>query len=396
MVVYVTTSDSEADYVTFTISDPVTDNLIYNHVSVGEVFKYHFSPKNYPFEFFQAESLIIKSSSNKLVVFGEFISESDEVRDGSFLALPKERGPPDHMGNYTYILWDYYVTLAASSSCTSVTLVESNSEDEEKPFQEPEFLSRYYFILQEGEVIAIETDNYVKIITSNQPLSVISGSYVDRGHLIAEQVPPVHEWGKRFAVSPGMIESYIKSRIYLISSQRNVSISINCSLSGVVQLLLQKGGYTTYYSEKNDYCWIEADKGILVYFRVNSLLMIVPSIDQYSNNYFLPMIQSSETTYMNIFIPKEYFQPNQIFLDGTSLEDHNLQFSSIWDNTGDIVVYATVAKFSDASFSVHRLSHSNDFAHFGVLVYGSDYGHPGGLYHPRYKGECKIKSRTLK
>ena len=400
VVVYVTTSDSEADFVTFTISDPLTSNLTIGHVSVGKVFKYRFSPKFYPFEFFQAKSLIVKSSSNYLVVSGELISQSKKVRDGSFLALPKERAPPDHTGNYTYIIWDYYVTLAASNNCTTVTLVESDSDNEENPFQDTESLSRYYFILQEGEVITIETDIPNKLITSNQPLSVISGSYVERYDIIAEQIPPVHEWGKRFAVSPGKVESYIKSRIYFISSESNVIIFINCSLSGVARLLLQKGGYTTHYSDENDYCWIEANKGILVYFRVNSLLMVVPSFDQYSNNYFLPMFQStgreiSETTNMNIFIPKEYFQPHQIFLDGTSLEDHNLQFSPIWDNNGDIVVYATVAHFSNASLQVHSLCHSNDFAYFGVLVYGSDYGHPGGLYHPRYKGECNLKSSTF-
>jgi hypothetical protein len=83
--------------------------------------------------------------------------------------------------------------------------------------------------------------------------------------------------------------------------------------------------------------------------------------------------------YINVYIPVPHFQPDQIFLDGTSLEELGMQFNPIWDNSGDVVAYVTTAIFSDGK--VHSLNHSNELAGIGVVMYGSSYALPGGLYH---------------
>ena len=421
LVVYVTTS--EKNYITFTISDPSTSSLTVGHVKAGEIVQYSFIRPgiNYPTGLYQSKSITIKSSSKGLVVFGEFILVG-EVTDEGFLALPKKEEPTGHISNnYTYIVvLDSVipaVAIAATTECTGVTIVTSKGVYFFNSFLPHNLsLSSIDFILQAGEVLVLKGIsghpklNGTVIITSNKPLSVISGS--DCGFLATrgpprqwmcsvdfylEQMPLIYEWGTRFAVSPVNL-SHSEGHIRVISSEDDVTISYNCSSQLAIGNIFQKGDWFDIHQNVNDYCWIEGNKGILViqYVRSSDFMMIVPPTQQYSNHYFLPAIQSRlpwGTDYVNILIPKEYFQPHQIFLDGTSLEDHGLQFVPIRDNTGDIAVYMTVANFTDSSTPVHNLTHSNDFAQFGVVMYGSGYGHPGGLYSYSTisEGEYKLK-----
>ena len=402
---------SEKNYITFTISDPTTSSSTVGHVKVGEIVKHTFMRPgiNYPTGLYQAKSISIKSPSKELVVFGEFILVGEETDEG-FLALPKKEAPLGHIGNYTYIVvLDSVipaVAIAATTDCTGITIVTSKGVTFFNSFYPHNIsLSSVEFILQAGEVFVLKGIssrpklNGTLIITSNKPLSVISGS--DCGlpgakgppiqwfcsvDYFLEQMPSVHEWGTRFAVSPVNLK-HSEGHIRVISSEDDVTISCNCSSKLAIAdvIYLQKGDWFDIHQNFNIYCWIEANKGIMViqYVRSSDFMIIIPPTQQYSNHYFLPAIQSSlpwGTDYINILIPKEYFQPHQIFLDGTSLEDHGLQFVTIRDNTGDIVVYTAVANFTDSSTPVHNLTHSNDFARFGVVMYGSDYGHPGGLY----------------
>ena len=401
---YVTTS--EKNYITFTISDPSTSSLTVGHVKAGEIVRYSFIRPgiNYTTGLYQSKSITIKSPNKGLVVFGEFIFEG-EVTDEGFLALPKKEEPPaaGHINNnYTYIVvLDSVipaVAIAATTECTGVTIVTSKGVYFFNSFLPHNLsLSSVDFMLQAGEVLVLKGIsgrpklNGTVIITSNKPLSVISGS--DCGGIVStgspigwcfvdfvlEQMPSVHEWGTRFAISPANFKGHIR----VISSENDTFVSSNCSSQLATDNILQKGDWFDIHQNVNDYCWIEGNKGILVLQYVRSFMMIVPPTQQYSNHYFLPAIESRlpwGTDYVNIFIPKEYFQPHQIFLDGTSLEDHGLQFVPIRDITGDVAVHTTVANFTGSSTPVHNLTHSNDFARFGVVMYGSNYGYPGGLY----------------
>ena len=414
---YVTTS--EKNYITFTISDPLTSSSTVGRVKVGEIVKHIMHGINYPTGLYQAKSITIKSPSKGLVVFGEFIFEGEETDEG-FLALPKKEVPPaaGQIGNnYTYIVVLESdipaVAIAATADCTGVTIVTSPGVNFFNSFHPHSLsLSSVDFILQAGEVLVLKGIsgrpklNGTVIITSNKPLSVISGS--DCGgifssgspigwcafNFVMEQMPSVHEWGTRFAVRP----VNFKGHIHVISSQNDTFVSSICSSQLVIDNMLQKGDWFDIQQHVNDYCWIEGNKGLMViqYVRSSDFMIIIPPTQQYSNHYFLPAIQSSlpwGTDYVNILIPKEHFQPHQIFLDGTSLEDHGLQFIPIRDITGDVVVYTTVANFTDSSTPLHNLTHSNDFARFGVVMYGSDYGYPGGLYSysTRSEGEYKLK-----
>jgi hypothetical protein len=63
-----------------------------------------------------------------------------------------------------------------------------------------------------------------------------------------------------------------------------------------------------------------------------------------------------------------------------------MQFNPIWDKSGEVVGYVTIANFSDNAVFVHSLTHTKNLARIGVIMYGVSYAHPGGLYH-QYKDD---------
>ena len=112
-------------------------------------------------------------------------------------------------------------------------------------------------------------------------------------------------------------------------------------------------------------------------------MIIVPAVSQYCNHYSLPTFQPDDnsftfTHYMNVFIPAQYYQPNQIFLDDQQLSSYNLNFTVIKQNGAPQVYAAQV----DLTEGVHTLHHADAEA-MGVIMYGfahsNSYGHPGCL-----------------
>ena len=89
------------------------------------------------------------------------------------------------------------------------------------------------------------------------------------------------------------------------------------------------------------------------------------------------------THYLNIIIPAEHYQPEQIFLDSQSLQSLALEFVAIVHN-GETMAYATQVT---VTATTHTLIHSNNSGVIGVVSYGfanrASYGHIGGMQLPQ-------------
>ena len=116
---------------------------------------------------------------------------------------------------------------------------------------------------------------------------------------------------------------------------------------------LNEGGYTDVQVSGTDFCWIEADNRVLllqfsVGTRADSMpgdpfMALVPAVSHYTNTFTLPIVNSSLndfTHYLNTIIPAEHYQPDQILLDGQSLQSLALEFVAIVHN-GETMAYAT-------------------------------------------------------
>ena len=49
------------------------------------------------------------------------------------------------------------------------------------------------------------------------------------------------------------------------------------------------------------------------------MMMMIPPVEQYSNNYVFSALSNFSTNYIKIYVATEYYQPNRIFVDDTSL-----------------------------------------------------------------------------
>ena len=244
-------------------------------------------------------------------------------------------------------------------------------------------------------------------VTSNRPISFFCGDqcnnvphgvkYCDQ---IVEQLPPVEAWGRQFATAP--LKTRLSFDVFrFVASENTTSVSISCVLSNGTQgyvntFRLSQGGFADVQVRSTHFCWVEADKRILLLqFAVGQtadgvpsdpFMALVPAVSHYTNTFTLPIVKSTFndfTHYLNIIIPAEHYQPDQIFLDSQSLQSLALEFVAIVHN-GETMAYATQVEVSGTT---HTLIHGNSSGVIGVVAYGfayhASYGHIGGMQLPQ-------------
>ena len=243
-------------------------------------------------------------------------------------------------------------------------------------------------------------------VTSNRPISFFSGDqcpYIPSGVLacdqIVEQLPPVEVWGRQFATAPLKTRSFDVFRI--VASANSTTVIVSCthrsgSQGYIDTFVLNEAGYTDVQVSGTDFCWMEADKRILLLqFSVGAaadsmpgdpFMALVPAVSHYTNTFTLPIVNSSFndfTHYLNIIIPADHYQPDQIFLDSQSLQSLSLGFVAIAHN-GETMAYATQV---EVSATTHTLIHSNSTGVIGAVSYGFassvSYGHIAGMQLPQ-------------
>ena len=265
------------------------------------------------------------------------------------------------------------------------------------------------FTLHKAEslLIAFVGDLTGTKVTSKKPISFFSGdqctnvpSGVHACDQIVEQLPPVEAWGRQFATAPLKTrQSFDVFRI--VAAENSTMVNISCMLNNGIKgytgtFSLNEGGFVDVEISSSNYCWMEADKSILLLqFAVGTtadnvlsdpFMALVPAVSHYTNLYTLPIIDSSLnnfTHYLNIIIPTEHYQPDQIFLDGQSLQSLAVEFVAITHN-GQTMAYGCQV---EVNATTNTLVHGNSKGLIGAMSYGfayfASYGHVGGMRLPQ-------------
>jgi len=147
------------------------------------------------------------------------------------------------------------------------------------------------------------------------------------------------------------------------------------------------GSWQEFQVLENSFCSIESNNPVLVMeyaqgFDLDGVgdpfMTMIPPVEQYSNNYVLNVLPEFNTNYLTIYVAPEYFQPERIFVDSSSL--FTASWSAVHCSTGALCGYITRQSLAAGE---HSLYHQDAPAKVGVSAYGfneyNSYGYPGGL-----------------
>ena len=409
---------------TFTISAPG-----YFHratVGPGGVREFTFNGQDYALRNTtdRSKGIIITAENEKQIfVYG---AQDIYTAADSFLALPcRDLGAP----SYTYIAAMFHSGsvlslgngLADIHSLVGIVSVENDTLLTITPTQNvtigTDFVEAGNSIdvtLHRAEtlLIAFVGDLTGTKVASNRPISFSCGDQcpyipINIGNCdqIVEQLPPVEAWGRQFATAP--LKTRMSFDVFrFVASDNSTIVNISCTLRSGSQgyidtFTLNEGAFADVQVNSTDFCWMEADKSILLLqFAVGNaadsvpsdpFMALVPAVSHYTNSLTLPIVNSSLnnfTHYLNIIIPAEHYQPDQIFLDGQSLQSLSLEFVAIVHN-GETMAYATQVT---VSATTHTLIHGNSRGLLGVVSYGfahrTSYGRIGGMRLPQFSKSC--------
>ena len=264
--------------------------------------------------------------------------------------------------------------------------------------------------LNSMEIYVIESDNDLTgtRITSSKPLSVFSGSDCAEvpagiGHCnhLAEQVPPTVTWGSKFLVAS--LEGRLSGERIRVLSARAASVAVNCNtVVSVSEFQLQSGGsFREFEIPINSFCSIESTSPVLVaqyaYGRDSDgvgdpFMMIIPPIEQFTNNYFVPLFECNN--YVTVYVSSEFFQTAQILLDDSVVTG----WTNVVCSSGEICGHISRTNVSPGT---HSIRHENRSAVLGVSVYGFctsnslSYGYPGGMRLSPIQCNCGQNSICL-
>ena len=239
-------------------------------------------------------------------------------------------------------------------------------------------------------------------ITSTKPISFFSNQECSDiptysrsacDHL-TEQLPPTSTWGTSFYAA-SLLGRNSGELFRIIIAKDSTTVTVNCTTFSQVQVynLYVAGNWQEFQICPLSFCTIESSSPILVIqfalgFELDSIgdpfMMMIPPVEQYSNNYVFKALSSFSTNYITIYVATEYYQPNRIFVDDTSQVVSS--WTSVYCSNGLLCGYITRVSLTAGE---HRVYHQDSHARIGVSAYGfsrgNSYGYPGGL-----KQACKF------
>ena len=233
-------------------------------------------------------------------------------------------------------------------------------------------------------------------VTSNKPISFFSGqacTYVpgDVGYCdhLVEQIPPTAVWGTNFLSASYFTRS--SGELYRILTASNSTIvTVNCNSFSQPQMfsLTSAGSWIEFRTNDNTFCSIESNNPLLVMeFSLGGsvdgvgdpFMMMIPSVDQYTNNYVFDS-PSEFSNHITILVTPQYYQPEQILVDGVSQENAN--WSAVHCASGSVCGYSAYVTLEPGD---HHVWHSDPCAKLSVLMYGfvlhNSYGQPAGIFY---------------
>ena len=230
---------------------------------------------------------------------------------------------------------------------------------------------------------------------SNKPISFFSGHecmYVPTNvthcdHLI-QQLPDTSTWGTHFLSAS--FAGRDSGEIYrVLASQPSTTVTFTCSTlsQSSTYTLPSAGSWVEITTLDDSFCSIVSNNPVLLaQFALGGtidglgdpFMVVVPAIDQYSNNYVIPSFHQFSQNYISIFVSPEHYQPKDIYVDGVSLQTST--WTAIYCPSNTACGYSAYVSLAAGD---HRIYHTNKQATIGVIVYGFkrdvSYGYLGGL-----------------
>ena len=337
-------------------------------------------PNSYELSFLNAmdKGISITTDNGTIRVHG--LNYEPYSSDG-FLALPCT---PLDIDNYEYYGITYYYNNAfiIIVGCEDSTLVNDGSVTTVLSKMET-----LYF----KDAVDISGTRF----TSNKPVSFLSGTIctnVPKGvrycdHLV-EQIPPTAVWGTHFLSASYFTRS--SGELYrILTASNSTTVTVNCNtfLQPQIFSLTSAGNWTEFMTNDNSLCSIESNNPLLVmeFTRGSTtdgvgdpFMMMIPSVDQYTNNYLFHS-PSEFSNYITILVTPQYYQPEQILVDGVSQENAN--WAAVYCANGSVCGYCAYVTLEPGD---HHVWHSDSCAKVSVLMYGfvpaNSYGQPAGIF----------------
>ena len=358
---------------------------------------------------------IISTNGTDALFVLAYITLSDRT-SASYLALPYQEMLTNE--------YEYYALSSSSSSDiyysglllvgfrdnTTVVIYPSIALNIRQDTQDRNSISKlicagenHTITLHRGQTLFLGKDQGDDVtgtrVVSDKPLTVISGHEAGSvpsdgtAEPMAQQIPPTQLWGKRFLIVPfaGHDEGqYIK----VLTSKDNTQVTYTCVDYNSVHIQ-HAGNVHQFFVSSDTYCYLEANKSVLVGQFAASLkgntdgditMVLVVSLDQYSNSFFFSTLNSSGLThYISISVSSEYFDPDSILYDDISIET---EWTTIYDDENRIIGYGCAFEVLQG---LHTVAHMDCIGCLFVMVYGSTtgraYSYPAGLTLPSKNGK---------
>ncbi|XP_013406006.1 uncharacterized protein LOC106170605 [Lingula anatina] len=268
---------------------------------------------------------ILVTASDDLVVYG--INKEEYSTDG-FLGLPVDALGDDYfVVTYAPPTTNCEIGLAGVHNNTQLTIIfPDDAEPPVSVFYEGIEYSNGNTLqttINRFQTIQLQSNNKGDLtgtfIHSSDPVSVFSGNVRtsvgtggSRDHLV-EQIPPIQSWGKRFATVP-IPERTIGDVFRIVSSKSNTRVNIYKNSGNREEVIAKKGGFVEMIFNSTDYSYITASEPILVVQIVQSqvsstaseeadpAMILIPPIEQYSNNYHFATTSAAIGQYRNFFM----------------------------------------------------------------------------------------------
>jgi len=387
LILFVTTSS--LDTVTFTV------NTLTNYTYSGNVSLHSPARVVIPTEFMvtnasssqRQKGIHVKVERNKTVtVFG---LNHKEYSTDAYLALPCSHLQVIQYEYYplTYSRWldgchDSFVLLVGCEDSTSIT-TENHS-----------------FTLSRLETYLMSISFTEGRIVSDKPIAFFSGHQCatiytsNRCGYHIEQLPPTSTWGTFFLGSTGLTTVVNQMFIFyrVLAAYHETTVTVNCGAavqSNPATDTIHHGGYYTDFTISHSsypaLCVIEASKPVLVvefqsaqlFSDWCSFMSLIPTTDQYSNQYSLPYFRFNYENYVIINVLPQYFD-KKIFVDDSTV---STQWISAKCSNGTVCGYTATLELQSAS---HFIQHTDRDAKIGAITFGfgnwDAYGCPAGFH----------------
>ena len=241
-------------------------------------------------------------------------------------------------------------------------------------------------------------------IVSNKPLSVFAGhecadipAGVSACDHLFEQVPPTSTWGKTFFLVSSDSASRTSPEWYrIVSSEPSTTISMTCFLQddflhsfSYQAYIVSVGGYEQFPVEQDSYCYVSADKPVLVmnYAYGGSanrrwgdpfMMMILPT-EQYITNTTVNFYAFENFTSDITIVALQQDTPaiGSVLFDGISVDS---DWTQLYCSEEELCGYTL---HMQVSTGFHSFKHINNSVPVAVYVrgfeQGQSYGYPASM-----------------